>query len=399
MGRARTKQKKVARTSSTTATTSSLPPISSLLAKAQDLIVQCDYSLARKFTERVLVREDATTAENNQAKEMLAIVLLETGDVDGAKQIFVTLVPPHPNAPSPPPASAYLYLAQLADDDPYAALAHYQSAIDLLQTQLKGKSPSSNSISEEDDAEIKGNLVRAYLGMVEIWMDPEYDLCVNPAASNTCDSLLSQALKIDPQNLETLQTLASVRLSQEKSEEALLALRTFPPPPTQESTDTPADPQSHALFLLNALPIQTRITRAKLLLECVAYPDALSLLEGVVAADDTNIEGWYLMGWAWWLLAERRKEGDVSAGVGLGEESQQLEWQDMARDARDCLETCQTLHISQEHPDIPLLDHVRELIGTMDALGIQPSPAEEDENDEEWEEVSDDEEDEDVEMA
>lgn len=79
MGRARTKQKKATRTTS--------PSISSLLSKAQDLVVQCDYSLARKFTERVLVREEATPAEKNEAKEMLGVILLETGDVDDANQV------------------------------------------------------------------------------------------------------------------------------------------------------------------------------------------------------------------------------------------------------------------------------------------------------------------------
>ncbi|KAI9566812.1 hypothetical protein HD554DRAFT_2205794 [Boletus coccyginus] len=398
MVRVRTKQKQPA----ATATTSPSPSILSLLSKAQDFIVQCDYPLARKFTERVLAREDATSAEKNQAREMLAVVLLEVGDVDGAKHIFLSLVPPHPEAPSPPPPSAYLYLAQLTDDDPHAALAHYQSAIDLLQTQLKGKTASTRNASEEDDAEIKGNIVRAYLGMVEMWMDPEYDLCVDPAASSTCDSLLSYALQIDPQNLEALQMLASVRISQEKPDEALLALRTFPPLPAHDAdAATPADPRSHARLLLDALPIQTRIARAKLLLECDAYSDALSLLEDILATDDINIEGWYLMGWTWWLLAQHKKEGDVVAAAaavdGLGEDGRELEWQDMAGDARDCLETCRTLHASQGHPDIPLLDHVKELVGALDALGIHP--AEEEGDDEEWEEVSDDDEDGDIEMA
>ncbi|KAG6373495.1 TPR-like protein [Boletus reticuloceps] len=428
MVRTRTRQKTSAHTTSASAstTTPSTPSISSLLSKAQDLIIQCDYSLARKFSERVLAREDATSTEKSQAREMLAVTLLETGDVDSAKEIFLTLVPPHPEAPSPPPPSAYLYLAQLTDDDPHAALAHYQSAIDLLQTQLKGKSISTgNTPEDDDDAEIKGNIVRAYLGMIEIWMDPEYDLwqapfffssqsssssltpssvlgSVDPAASTTCDALLSHALQIDPQHLEALQTLASVRLSQEKPDEALLALRTFPSPPVQDDSDAAtADPRSHAHLLLDALPIQTRIARAKLLLECGAYPDALSILEGVVATDDTIIEGWYLMGWTWWLLAERKKEDDVAATVGPDEDGRELEWQDMARDARDCLETCQTLHASQGHPDIPLVEHVKELISSLDALGIQPSPLEEeDDNDGEWEEVSEDDgENEDIEMT
>lgn len=175
---------------------------------------------------------------------------------------------------------------------------------------------------------------------------------VDSAASNTCDSLLSHALQIDPQNLEALQMLASVRISQEKPDEALLALRTFPPLPAHDDDDdeaaTTADPRSHVRLLLDALPIQTRIARAKLLIECDAYPDALSLLEGVLATDDVNIEGWYLMGWTWWLLAERTKEGDVTAAAaaaadGLGEDGRELEWKDMAGDARDCLETCRTV--------------------------------------------------------
>ena len=93
MGRARTKQKKVARTTSDLATTSSSPSISSLLTKAQDLIVQCDYPLARKFAERVLAREDAIPAEKNQAKEILAVILLEIGEVDDAKQVRRRFMP------------------------------------------------------------------------------------------------------------------------------------------------------------------------------------------------------------------------------------------------------------------------------------------------------------------
>lgn len=163
----------------------------------------------------------------------------------------------------------------------------------------------------------------------------------DPGASSTCDALLSRALEIDPRNLETLQTLASVRLSQEKSDEAVQALRAFPLP------DDPAiDPQAHIASLLNALPVPTRIARAKLLLECSEYSNALSVLEGVLATDDTNVEGWYLMGWAWWLVAERRKEGDMSAIQGLGgDDCENLEWQDLARDSRDCLETCRMVSI------------------------------------------------------
>lgn len=89
-------------------------------------------------------------------------------------KIFLSLVPPSAQAPSPPPSSAYLYLAQLTDDDPHTALLYYQHAIEILAVQLKGKERVDNARS--DAAELKSNIVRAYIGMVEIWMDPSYDL-------------------------------------------------------------------------------------------------------------------------------------------------------------------------------------------------------------------------------
>ncbi len=89
----------------------------------------------------------------------------------------MTLIPPNPSAPSPPPPSAYLYLAQLSDDNPQEALQYYQSAVDIQMAQLKGKERAAGTTaSNDDDAELRRNIVRALIGMVEIWMDPSYDL-------------------------------------------------------------------------------------------------------------------------------------------------------------------------------------------------------------------------------
>jgi len=55
-------------------------------------------------------------------------------------------------------------------------LQHYQSAIDVLTLQLKGKEPAVETGIDGDEAELKIHIVRALVGMVEIWMDPSYDL-------------------------------------------------------------------------------------------------------------------------------------------------------------------------------------------------------------------------------
>jgi hypothetical protein len=59
------------------------------------------------------------------------------------------------------------------------------------------------------------------------------------------------------------------------------------------------------------------------------------------------------------------------------------------------------LHKNDEHPDLPLLEHVKELIAKLDALGIAASPMDDgDEGEGEWEDLEGSEDsDGDVEMA
>ena len=59
------------------------PSIPSLLQKAQSLIIQCNYDLAQRFIRRILEHQPA----NPEAKEMLGVVLLETGEIAAAKEV------------------------------------------------------------------------------------------------------------------------------------------------------------------------------------------------------------------------------------------------------------------------------------------------------------------------
>ncbi|GJE88637.1 TPR-like protein [Phanerochaete sordida] len=381
MGRTRTKSRKAqaagAVPSSLTKPESAQqePAIPALLEKAQTLIVQYDYGLAERFVRRILEREPSHAA----AREMLGVIQLETGELDAAKQTFETLIPPHPDAPSPPPPSAHLYLAQLSDEDPQNALKHYQAAVDVMVGQLKGKERAVDSANaSEDETEQKQNIVRALIAMVEIWMDPSYDLCFDPAAEKNCEELINMALQIDPGNSEALQALASVRLSQQREDDAKQCLEQA----WTQWKDLEPDDQ-------RLPPIPTRLALVKMFLELELFEPALLVLTGVMAFDDQEVEAWYLEGWCFCLMAERAQEA--------GGAFQELTWEQLARDARDCLDTCKMLHEAQEHPDAPLLEHVHELIGKLAAQGVQPSP--EDDGDEDDEGGWEDEDDADVEMA
>ncbi|KAG9224914.1 hypothetical protein CCMSSC00406_0001935 [Pleurotus cornucopiae] len=367
MGRTRTKKKAKATESSS----KNPPSVQALLEKAESLIEQCDYDLALRFIKRILDQEP----KNVVAREMLGVALLETGDLT-----FLTLIPPNPDAPSPPPPSAYLYLAQLSDDDPKSSLSYYQSAIDVFGVQLKGKERATAGDGAGDDSEIKSNIVRALIAMVEIWMDPSYDLCFEPDAEKTCEGLLNHALQVDPGNSEALQALASVRMSQERPDDAKACLE------EAWSTWKDLDPDDPRLP-----PLSSRLSMVKLFLELALYTPALLVLKGIMDNDDQDVEAWYLEGWCFYLMSEQAKESGGSLDEMTSEE--------LAKDSRDCLDTCVVLHTNQEHPDEPLLDHAKELISKLEALGIQTSPVEEEEpeGEVEWEDV--DSEDEDVEMA
>lgn len=133
--------------------------------------------------------------------------------------------------------------------------------------------------------------------------------------------------------------------------------------------------------------IPARLALVKLFIELSLYTPALLVLHGIMSSDDQEVEAWYLEGWCFHLMSEQAQE---SGGSIDG-----LTWQELAKDSRDCLETCQVvsyiyinllirctniqsifikLHLNQDHPDKPLLEHTKELIQKLESLGITASP-------------------------
>jgi tetratricopeptide (TPR) repeat protein len=142
---------------------------------------------------------------------------------------------------------AYQYLAQLSIDDAWQALKLYEASIELLHSQLKGKDRATATQEEngadDEERETRSSIVKALVGMVEIWMDPQHELWLVyfielgvgltshshsdlPEAEQTCQDLLEKAKQVDPENVEALQMLASVRMSQSRPDEARQCLET-----------------------------------------------------------------------------------------------------------------------------------------------------------------------------
>ena len=83
MGRTRPKKKVQSKAKDVHSESKKTPSTASLLEKAQSLIEQCDYDLALRFINRILDQDP----NNAEAKEILGVALLETGEIEGAKQV------------------------------------------------------------------------------------------------------------------------------------------------------------------------------------------------------------------------------------------------------------------------------------------------------------------------
>lgn len=193
---------------------------------------------------------------------------------------------------------------------------------------------------------------------------------------------MTEACLVAPNSPEPLQTLASVRLSQTRFEDAQSALKRsldlwkeLPP----EHEDIPDFP--------------TRISLSRLLMEAELETEAMDVLDRLVAEDDSSVEAWYLGGWCLHLLSDKQKPaGEVRAGANGDLSDIHLGY---LRNSRKWLQNSLRLYTLQDYEDDRLYDHSKEL---LEGLNKQLGPAPEGEDDEEdWE--SDEEESDDEQMA
>lgn len=192
---------------------------------------------------------------------------------------------------------------------------------------------------------------------------------------------------VAPESCEPLQTLASVRLSQLKLEDARAALT-----------------RSLELWInlpledLSAIPdFPTRISLSRLLMEAEMEEQALEVLERLIAEDDHSVEAWYLGGWCLHLLAGKQDATNSETKVEEEGEDQKTI---TLKSSRDWLLRCLKLYGKLEYEDERLKTHAEELLQEMgEVLGPAPADGGVEDEDEEWEGIEEDVEDGDAEMA
>ncbi|BFZ58904.1 hypothetical protein PYCC9005_005972 [Savitreella phatthalungensis] len=330
--------------------------VRTLLARARAEIDRLDYSDARS----TLVKALEVDASSAPTYELLGELFVEQAHAENARIAFgkaievdgtSTLADDHPERAAG--FAKFLWMGQLSEAGGREALAYYEEGVSRLAVHIATRQVNDST----ETTALTARLASAYSAMAELFMT---DLCMEPEAEARCENYVGKALLADAHHCEALQTMASMRLSQQRPHEARSALVS-----------------SLELWLgkgddAAALPVYgARLSLTRLLLECEMLDEALKVLEGLEREDDESVELWYLFGWTYVLLGERILPPQADT---QGHEKQVKERTSLWEDARDCLKKCEKLYRAQEYDDQALRDHASDLLALVHASGISLTP-------------------------
>ncbi|KAF9326189.1 hypothetical protein BGZ91_002077 [Linnemannia elongata] len=306
--------------------------VNDLLAQANQALDTFEFELAHQFAMRALQMEP----QNLAALEAAGSIEVELELFNEAKEHFLQCVKIQPNSGY----SKFMYLGQMSEQ--LEAISYFQQGVNLMIAERAAMPQDLTKGSEY--LMLSSKISSALCSMTDIYLT---DCCFEPNAESQCETYLAQAIQIEPVTPEVYQTMASVRLSQQRVDEAKAALAQglalwLGSDPTEEDGPTP--------------DYETRLALVKLLLETAMYDEAFTVLNGLIEENDQVPDTLYLFGWANYIAAE---EVDESSPTADEERQEQLE------NAREALNACVKLWHATESTDQPLLQHTQELLETI----------------------------------
>ncbi|KAJ9607942.1 hypothetical protein H2200_008021 [Cladophialophora chaetospira] len=401
--------------------------IEDLLTEAAELLEQSQPELALPLAEEALQRleDERRQRDSSQVQDEIDIeellllaaqgrptlppalvlnaeILVALGDVDPARRNF-TLATQIDKDGALISAEPWLWLAQLCEEGGRESIRYFEQACEVLRNEIEVLEDAVNEMTNNPDGEAgtrrvldekKSKLADALCAMAEVYMT---DLSWETDAEARCETLVTEAVAVCPDDLSAgvLQTLASVRISQERFDEARTALKRSLdiwykaiPSPEESVANGTSDAEPAPEDDLRKPDFATRVSLTRLLMEVQLEQLALSVLEGLVREDDQSVECWYLGGWCQVLIAQKP---DVASETKLKSQ----------RTARTWLENCLRLYRIQDYDDDRLRDHANELVNGLKVELAADGEMDED-GDDGWEDVDEqddgDDEDEDVDL-
>ena len=324
-----------------------------LLAQATSQLEQGNIEGSVTLAKQALNSSISGTSATLAALNLLGEVYVELGDIDAARKYFLQAAridEQDTDEESAGGAEKYLWLAQLSEEGGNDSVGWFDKGVARLRTQIqalldwKKRDAESDSLLEE----LRRKLAAALCSVVEVYMT---DLSWEDDAEQKCETLVTEATMVAPGIAEPWQTLANVRISQTRMEDAREALK--------RSMDLWKDLPPEDL----AVPdFPTRVSLARLLMEAGMEDEALKVLERLVGEDDRSVEVWYLGGWGLYISGEKQR--DEAQGKGnANDESWRVSW----ISSQQWLNHCLRLYNQQDYEDERLGAHARELIAALNA--------------------------------
>lgn len=315
-----------------------------------------------------------------RALNLLGVLHVESGDIEEAREYFGRAIKLDEDGTVDEKIGGgpekFLFLAQLSEDGGQDSVQWFDRGASALRKQVQLLANVSPRTTEQQLSyeEKQMKLGEVLCAVAEVYMT---DLSWEEDAEQRCETLITEAMLIAPSSAETWQTVANVRISQERFDEARGALK--------RSLELWQDlPPEH--LAVPEFPV--RIALARLLLETEMEEEASIVLERLVGEDDQSVEAWYLGGWCLYIVGEKVREGKAQEQNGEVDA-----WKSVWASARRWLMRCLKLYGLQEYEDERLGEHANELLQNINKELGDPPEGDEDE----WGE-SDDEDDEDEEM-
>jgi tetratricopeptide (TPR) repeat protein len=313
-----------------------------LLDDATRLLQQGEHESAVLVASKVL--EVARDREEYKlpALNLLGLIHIEAGDPQTARKHLVRAVEIDENGTVDESmgggAEKFLWLAQLSDEGGRDSVDWYEKGAAILKRQIRTlsdklkRSDADNATLEEKRRGLSGVLC----AVAEVYMT---DLSWEEDAEQRCEALITEATLICPEAAETWQTVANVRISQQRVPEAREALKRS----LDLWRDLPPDDLSIPDF-------PTRVSLSRLLLEVEMEKEAMEVLERLITDDDESVEAWYLGGWCQFIVGQK------------GQKAEETEWLNAWTTSRRWLSQCLELYETQEYEDERLGEHAKELL-------------------------------------
>jgi Tfp pilus assembly protein PilF len=334
--------------------------IKALLRQAKDASDELQFDQAQDLIVKAL-EQDANYAPSY---EILGEVFVEQDALPQARTAFQKAIELDAQGDDVQSGfGKYLWLAQLSEEGGMESLRYYKAGVKRLIAHIA-------SLPEDQQPPLRARLASAYSAMAELFMT---DLCMEADAEANCEKYVTNALLADESSSEALQTLASMRLSQQRVEEARTALR-HSLSLWQDADGEPGILPAYA----------SRIALVRLLLECDMTDESLDVLQQLSREDDESVDLWYLFGWTYFLAGELLQAKDPKGST----EQRDEHWED----ARHCLQKCEQLYKRLEWDDDGIREHASELLACIAEAGIPLTEAPEEagpEEAEDWESEDD----------